>query len=166
MLNLKDSLNSLESSDEFKNFRKNNKRAYLCSFFRIVGESESSDWQIDFYLPEKDKMTSFSVSDKVKIIDADSKIFKKKEKTVDPLNLDKLKINLDNAFSIIEELKNKKYRNEEIGKKIIILQSIKIPMWNITYLTTSLNILNVKINAVSGKILEESFKPALSFQAK
>jgi uncharacterized protein YpmB len=51
-------------------------------------------------------------------------------------------------------------------KKIFILQQKESPIWNITYLTQSLNILNMKINAETGQIIEEKIESAMNFQKK
>lgn len=52
------------------------------------------------------------------------------------------------------------------SKKIFILQQKESPIWNITYLTQSLNILNMKINAETGQIIEEKIESAMNFQKK
>jgi hypothetical protein len=52
------------------------------------------------------------------------------------------------------------------SKKIFILQQKESPIWNITYLTQSLNILNMKINAETGQIMEEKIESAMNFQKK
>mgnify|MGYP006434371207 CR=1 FL=1 len=52
------------------------------------------------------------------------------------------------------------------SKKIFILQQKESPIWNITYLTQSLIILNMKINAETGQIMEEKIESAMNFQKK
>ncbi len=53
---------------------------------------------------------------------------------------------------------------EEITKKIIILQQKESPLWNITYITKSLNILNLKVDAISGKLLEQKTENIMNFK--
>lgn len=103
---------------------------------------------------------------KVRILNTDSKVFKKEGLKVDKLNLDEIKITLKEALDIVSNLKNEKYKNEKPNKIIVILQKIKKPLWNITYLTAAFNILNVKIDAKSGRIIEEKIMPALSFNSQ
>jgi hypothetical protein len=163
MLELKELYNNIKNSKEFKEWHKKNLDFYLCSFFTILDEQ---GWQVDYYSPSKDRITSFTCEKKVKILNIDSKIFKKEGLKVDKLDLDEIKINLQKALDIVLNLKNKKYPNEKSNKIIVILQKIKKPLWNITYLTATFNILNVKIDAKSGKIIEERIMPALSFKSQ
>lgn len=169
MLNLKDSLEQVKNSPQFKNWLKENPKSHLCNFFKIADPKnlDEANWQIDFYNPEKDRITSFMAEeDRISILESDSKIFKKKKTKVEELKLENVKINLNKALNIINKLKNKKYSNENINKIIIILQKIKIPIWSITYLTTSFNILNVRIDAESGKIIKENLEPVLKFKTE
>jgi Zn-dependent metalloprotease len=163
MLELKELHDAVQNSKEFKEWHKKNSDFYLCSFFTILNEQ---GWQVDYYSPSKDRIASFTYDKKIKILDTDSKIFKKEGLKVDKLNLDDIKINLKKALDIVIKLRDKKYKNEKANKIIIILQNIKKPLWNITYLTSTFNILNVKIDAKSGKILEEKIMPALSFKSQ
>ncbi len=163
MLELKELYDTIQSSKEFKDWHKKNPDFYLCSFFTILDEKR---WQVDYYSPSKDRITSFTCEKKVKILNVDSKIFKKEGLKVDKLNLNKIKINLKKALDIVSDIKNKKYPNEKANKIIIILQKIKKPLWINTYLTSTFNILNAKIDAKSGKIIEEKIMPALSFKSQ
>src|SRR3989344_3595188 len=161
-MEIKELLERVMNSRLYKNFN-NDDKAYLCSFFKIDGEEEQDEWQVDFYNPEKDKITSFKeIGNQIRIIGKDSKIFKEKEAKVNELRIDKVKIAPEDAIKAVDELKKKKYSGEEALRRIVILQSTKElkENWNITYLTTSFNILNVKINAKNGKVIEESLKPA------
>ena len=164
-MEIKELLERVLNSRLYKNFN-NDDKAYLCSFFKIDGEEEQDEWQVDFYNPEKDKITSFKeIGNQIRIIGKDSKIFKEKEAKVNELRIDKVKIAPEDAIKAVDELKKKKYSGEEALRRIVILQSTKElkENWNITYLTTSFNILNVKINAKNGAVIEESLKPALTF---
>ena len=164
-MEIKELLERVMNSRLYKNFN-NDDKAYLCSFFKIDGEEEQDEWQVDFYNPENDKITSFKeIGNQIRIIGKDSKIFKEKEAKVNELRIDKVKIAPEDAIKAVDELKKKKYSGEEALRRIVILQSTKEfkENWNITYLTTSFNILNVKINAKNGKVIEESLKPALTF---
>ncbi len=162
MIELKELYDHIQDSKEFKSWHKKNSDFYLCSFFTILNEQ---GWQVDYYSPSKDRIASFIFEQKLKVLNTDSKVFKKEGLKVDKLNLDEIKINLETALDIVLKLKNKKYSNEKANKVIVILQKIKKPLWNITYLTATFNILNVKIDAKSGKIIEEKIMPALSFKS-
>ena len=68
-----------------------------------------------------------------------------------------------------EDIKNKienilnKYK-ETAARITVILQKQKIPMWNIIYITKKFNILNIKINAENGEVIEEKTVPLVSFE--
>lgn len=157
-MSFKDDVDKIKNSDVFKNLKK---KLYLCSCFAI-----DDDWQYDFYDKKSKKITSFKVVDKVKLLEEGSKVFQKEEIVLERLNLDDVKIKLSEALLKIDKIKKEKADSENINKKIIILQHIKVPLWNISFLTTSFNILNVKINAVNGEIISEKFESLLNFRVK
>ena len=99
--------------------------------------------------------------------DENSKIFKPEDQKVHELELKKVKISMEEALNMVENIRLEKYGKEIPAKKIIILQQLKKPTWNITFLTSALNVLNVKVDASSGMAIEDSLVAALSFnQAK
>jgi uncharacterized protein YpmB len=65
---------------------------------------------------------------------------------------------------LMKKLINEKYNSEKETKKIIILQQTDFPIWNVTYVTTALNVLHVKINAITGEIIEEKFESIMKFK--
>ena len=152
---IKEFLEELKKSEIFKKFKEKNQLAYNSSISKIQKEL-----QIDYYDPNTDKITSFTKRDN-KIISQESEVFRKEKIEIPELKLDKIKITL----KAIEDIIAMKYQ-EIPTKKIFILQQIESPIWNITYLTTKLDILNVKIDAISGEIIEETIESALNLQQK
>jgi hypothetical protein len=150
---LKEFLQELKESKEFKQFKEKNALAYNTSFFLV-----DKQLFVYFYDPNSDKITSF-IKQNNEIVSQEDEIFRKEKSEIKELQLDKVKISLKDAEGIIE----KKYQ-DEATKKMFILQQTEFPIWNITYLTTKLDILNVKINAISGEILEEKIESALNLQ--
>jgi len=156
----KKSLDVLVKSKEFKKWKETSKESYLASGFIMLNEDynenlDNLEWQIDFYSPSKDLMTSFFIKDKIISLKEGQKILKKEDVTIEELKLDKVKISLKDALAKIE----KKYPKDAPNKVIIILQSVKVPVWNISFLTSSFNLLNVNIDAEQGDIIKESMKP-------
>ncbi|MBT4835640.1 hypothetical protein HON86_03435 [Candidatus Woesearchaeota archaeon] len=152
---IKEFLEELKKSEIFKKFKEKNQLAYNSSISKIQKEL-----QIDYYDPNTDKITSFTKRDN-KIISQESEVFRKEKIEIPELKLDKIKITL----KAIEDIIAMKYQ-EIPTKKIFILQQKESPIWNITYLTQSLNILNMKINAETGQIIEEKIESAMNFQKK
>lgn len=153
---IKSQYKKLISSKVFKDWEQNNKNYYLSSYV-LINEIP----QFDFYNPKIDKITSFILNKTVEIT-KDQNIFKKSKDKIQKLNLEKIKITLKKAFNIINSLK--KYKNIKFTKKIVILQNIKIPLWNISLITSNFNILNIKINAVNGNIISENYESLLNFK--
>lgn len=154
MLNFK----KLTDSQVFKEWKENNKKDYLCSYV-LINEVP----QFDFYNPKTDKITSFIINKEIEM-KKEQNIFKKSKDKIYELNLDKVKIPLEKAEEIINNLE--KYKKETFNKKIIILQSKKNPLWNLSLITTTLNILNIKIDAVTGEVLSETFESLLNLKVE
>lgn len=157
MEELKKLVESVENSSEFKKFKE---EIYLCSLFSIMDKSEGN-WQIDYYNEKKDKIVSFVVENG-NVKSEESKIFKDKDEKVAKLDLNEVKINLKEAIKLVNEIHKGKYQNETVNKKIVILQVINKPIWNITYVTAGFNVVNFKLNAVSGDLVSDNISSALS----
>lgn len=154
---LKEFAKKVAESNEFKERIAN---CYLASCF-----SMNEGWQLDFYNPETHKMLTFSKeADRISVQDEED-IFQRYESKIEELKIDSIKTDLDIALKKVDGLMQSKYANEKKDKAIIILQTIRgVPVWNITYLTTSLKILNAKINALTGTILTEKMENIISFK--
>lgn len=146
---IKEIIKELKASKEFKKFQDKNPTAYLCNICYL-----DSSWQPDYYEPEKDKIVSFTKQDD-EFISQESEIFRKEKTKLEELNLNEIKIDLTKA----EEIMNAKYPVDP-SQKIIVLLKDKVPIWNITYLTLKLEIINMQINAISGKIIEDKVESA------
>jgi len=158
---IREDLSKIKGSEEFKEFIELNPESYLCSCFLF---NEANDlWQFDFYNKTNKKITSFLVTDKIEKSDEDE-VFRKDKEDLTELKLDDIKIDLDKAFEIFETRNKEKYENEEAEKKIVILQFYKSLIWNITYITKRFNVLNIKIDAIKGSIMEESKKGVMNFK--
>src|SRR3989344_3701834 len=144
----------LTSSEIFRKWKLKHKDSFLCSFI-IMNEKI----QFDFY-NKNDTMTSFNVNGKVDK-DENQKIFKKGN--LNELKLEDIILTKEKALEIID----KKYPDEKFNRRIIILQNPEKPFWNITLITSSLKLLNAKID-MKGNIISETFEPLTNFmkQAK
>ncbi|MEK6841007.1 MAG: hypothetical protein AABX45_00230, partial [Nanoarchaeota archaeon] len=75
----------LINSEKFKSWKNKSKDAYLCSVFLLKDEEKSSDWQFDYYLLEKNKMTTFIVGKNIEV-SKNQKIFSSSKK-IEEINL-------------------------------------------------------------------------------
>lgn len=162
---LKEGLKELQKAEEFKNFKKKNPKAYLASCVTIVEGKNVGDWQVGYYIPKKHKITSFVLKEHIESKGEDD-VFQKEKTSIKKLNLKKVKINLSKALEILEKLRKKKYSGEFPNKVIAVLQVIEDePVWNLTLLTTTLKVLNVKLDAVNGSVISDKIENFLSFKA-
>lgn len=145
---LKEQLKKLTSSKDFK------ESGYLCSAFVMCSPSEvdRQNWQFDFYDPKKDKITSYHVEPEIKKVNLEQDVFKEEKTKVNELKIEKNFV----AFKKIYELaiQTLKEESETPNKTIILLQQMERPIWNLTFVTDSFKLVNIKIDAVASKILE------------
>lgn len=150
---LKSDLELIKNSPEFQ------KDLYLSSCSKL-----QKDWQLDFYSKKTKTITSFTVKDnKPELISKDSKIFQKLPKDLEKLNLNKIAVEFIEAEKIAEQ-EQKKLCPDSINKKIIILQKIKYPIWNLTYITSTLKIINIKINAQTEEVIDSTCESVMQFR--
>jgi hypothetical protein len=157
-MSFKEILKDLKDSEVFKDWSIENPTAYICNCFNI----DEGDWQFCFYSPTKDNITTFSNK---QILESDSEIFRKEKDAIKKLNIENIRIDLPQALEIFENINKKKYSKEKPTKKIVILQKLNVPTWNITYLI-SFNILNIKIDAITGRVISENLNSVMDFKAK
>lgn len=163
MNKLQQVLKLVEDSDVFKNWHKKHANFYLCAFFRNIGNMDNIEWQVHYYWPENDTITVFSVGAEINIVEEDSLILKRNDEKVEELKLDNINVDLLRALEIADNYIKENYPKEEIVKRLIILQKLKRIVWNITCMTLSVNLLNVKLDAESGEVIEESMGPLLKY---
>lgn len=161
---LKESLEILKSSEEFKTWYKNNEKSFLSSCFTIIEDIKGGiiNWEIGYYSPKEDVMTSFLVTKDKILIKKDQNILRKKGYKIEKLYISEVNTEINKILKEIEE----KHPDEKAVKIIIILQKMGSTNWNITFITEKFNILNVKVDSKYGKILHEEIKPIASFTSK
>jgi len=137
-------LYQLESSEEFKKFKQENKNAYLCAEFLILDfETGVDSYQIDYSL-EDGKIATFSLGEKVEMQICE--------------NLGKPLSEIKNIKLSPEELKEiaiRNLKNKPITKIIAVLQNIdNEEIWNLTCITKGLAIIKLKIKDSNSQLLE------------
>lgn len=145
---LKEQLKKLTSSKDFK------ETGYLCSAFVMCAPSEINrqNWQFDFYDRKKDKITSYHVEPEIKKINIEQDVFKEEKTEVNELKIEKDFITFKKIYELA--INTLKKENETPNKLIILLQQLEQPTWNLTFVTDSFKLINIKIDAVTSKILE------------
>ena len=149
-----EALKKLESSSEFKEWKGKNKEMYLVHGFAMLGscKEDPMNWQIGYFDEKDDKITPMEVNGGVSIGQPQD-VFKKSE-TIKKLDAKKVKINLGKALEENEKIRLEKYAKETPVKVFVVLQNIEEgQVWNITTATNTMNTINTKIDAGTGKVL-------------
>lgn len=167
-MTIKLAIEKLEKNPEFLEWKKENKNAFLSYAFTVLEENKQSDWQIGYYDKKNDKMTTFMFKNDDIVICPDEEIFKKENAKIIKLDIKKVNVSLDKALNYADEFQKKKFPKEESLKIIAILQNISglSNIWNITQITKNFKILNIKINANTGKIIKYNLLSVFDFKRK
>ena len=144
---IKEVVDKIEGSEAFKKFQKEHPEFYLVHLFYL--EPDES-WQVGYYSKTSDKIVVFS-GDPVTVSEEDDPF--KKHGAVHALDLPAVKIDFDKAMELVEEARQKEHSAELVNKKIVILQYIEQVVWNITLISAQFNLINVRVDAVTGDVL-------------
>lgn len=141
MLEFKQALSKLQDSEVFRDYQKKNASSYLTNSLYI------HEWQINYFSPKTNLITSFVINSRIakKSLEAGNKKFPK-------LNSVKITVDINAALS------TSKVSGTEVTTIIIIQTENSIPVWNISIPTPSLKVINVKVSAETGEVLERSEK--------
>ncbi|MBW3003519.1 hypothetical protein KY328_03885 [Candidatus Woesearchaeota archaeon] len=160
-------LKKLKESKAFKDWRKDNKELFLTTGFIVIEKGKDLPWMIGYYDAKTDKMSSFLVDDKECVFEKVDSVFKKPDEKIYELDLEKVKLDLEEILDIIEKYRKEKYSHEHVIKTILVLQNLEKfgNVWNITLVTQAFNAINMKINAVDGKLLDDNWSSLISYTA-
>ncbi len=110
-------MEKLLNSKEFLKFKKENPTVFMCSGFFAIDkksiESKENQQNIDFYLPELNKMFSVKLNQNpLEIIPVENFGFSDKSK------IEKISDNIDFNFEELEKIIEEKMHEEKINKKV------------------------------------------------
>ncbi|MEM3374282.1 MAG: hypothetical protein QW757_02585 [Candidatus Woesearchaeota archaeon] len=154
-MELNKAIELLNNSEIYKKWKKENPKYYLSHAFIMIDPQVKLEWQIGYCNPENNKIITFAISDDEKITEnPESESLYNKE--ILKLDINKVKINLDNALEKAEQKQKEKYKEHFPFKKIVLLQNLEIgQVWNITYVTRTFKTLNIKIDSETGEIISD-----------
>lgn len=157
-------IDELINSKEYSDFKIKNKDYYLAHGFVQLNANFTlkSNWQIGFYSPKKDNLAVFETNP-IKLLPFE-KAFKKDGEISELKNIQ----NLKTTNEILELLKihhKKKYLSQIPSSYLIIVQIIEnIPVYNITTITTSFSMINIRFNALTGEIILDECRSILDLR--
>lgn len=154
-------LEKLNASNEFKDFQKKNKDAFMVAGFFILDlELGQNLSQLDFYVPSKKKIAAFTLDKQITMQLLDLVNVKKEPEKLDA----KTKIDTDSIHGLLEdEMKNRNI-TEEIKKIIAIIQTIDgKKIWNLNCILSGMGLLNAHVDDESQTILKMEKKSMMDY---
>ncbi len=158
MIDLKQVQSEIEASPLFQDWKKQNMHAYLIHFFCM----DEKEVQVGYYDEKTDVIATFLKAGKITKTE-DKEIFRQ-EKKIAPLEMSSVKIPLHDAVQKAEALQKQKYPGDMVSKKILVLQTLNnIPTYNMTLITMTFKMINIRVDAATGNVLEEKMQPIMDF---
>jgi hypothetical protein len=159
----------IENSKEFKDFIHQNPHYYLVHVFTTV-DSETVDnglWQIGYYSKDTDKIVVFEDHDDLVFIHPPAEALKKDE-YIQKLDLTELKVSREEAIKTCNNTIKEHYPRELFSKAICLLQNLPEfgQVWNITIVTLALGVVNIKIDAISGKVVKHTKENLMNWKSE
>ncbi|MBU0470848.1 MAG: hypothetical protein KKA62_03395 [Nanoarchaeota archaeon] len=146
----------LENSELFLRWKENHQDSYLSHFFCPLDQNYKlkGSWEIGYYNPKDDKIVVFMLKEDGSFeMKKEDEVFKKPEDKVTGLNLEKVKISYEDALEIFKKNYQTFFPKALLGDGFIVLQNIEEKtLWNFTFVTKSLQFINLKINSEDGKV--------------
>lgn len=159
-----DAIAKIEDSKEYSKWSKENRSAFLAHAFTMKEEAGFESWQVGYFNPEHDKVTVFELDEKIQMM-PESEVFKKEETLVKALDREKIKLDVEEALSAALSFGHEKYPQIRSGKQIIVLQNIEEgQVWNITFISPSMDVLNIKVSSDEGTIVSHNLTRIFEFK--
>lgn len=158
---IKELIKELESSEVFKEWKKEHSEVYLSHLFKQVNSNieDKTDWDIGYYNPENEKVTVFSLNDDGDfVLKNTDDVFKKETSIVECLNMEEVKLNFPEAVEKFKELIPKEFPAKALmlGDGFVILQCLnQKTTWNLTLITKKLTMINLKISSKDGELISK-----------
>jgi hypothetical protein len=145
---------NLAADNIFQDWRKQHPSAFLSHFFAALQPNlELKDaWELGYFDPQNEKMTVFVANNGFEIKPEDS-VFSKDKPQVEELDLSKLHLDFQQAKNVYSENKQL-FSTQQLGGGFVVLQVLaQQPVWNFTFISKSLQFCNLKIDAITGKLI-------------
>jgi hypothetical protein len=160
-MNIHQAIEYVEESPEYLSFRKSTDEHYLVHAFTMIDQGTQAPWQIGYYLPKDDKLVVFEATETV-VRKPEEEAFKEGG-SIPLLNAHVVTVKLEQALEQAQETLIGKYPHEKVNKHVCILQTIDdTPVWNLTLITLSFNMFNVRINAKTAEIISSNLSSILN----
>jgi hypothetical protein len=136
-MELKELITQIKQKESFQKFITENPSAYLAAVFVVLDDTEKDSYQLDFFIPENNKI-AISAYPFEKIIIQEDEI--KQAQRLDA----NLSVDINNLREKVNEVKNKNNMEKiKISKTIGILKDDE---WRLTCLSLTLDIIKINLN--------------------
>jgi hypothetical protein len=136
-------LEELQNKPKYKTFQSQNPDTFFAAAFLILDlENETEQIQLDFFLPQQNKIATFSHPF------SQPKIHEDKIENMQPQTTE-IKIDIDHLEEKCKQLIKENNHPMNPTKIIAILRD---DIWNLTCMDNALGITRIKINAISEKL--------------
>ncbi len=157
---IKEKYNNLIATEMYKEFLEHNPDYELSHFFLVSESGNLVDEQIGFYSKESDKVVSF---DLLRHSVSEPEGAAKTSGVIPSFKVEDVKVDIDEALKITNKLIDKEYSQHMTTKAICILQTLdKVLLWNLTLVTNTLHMINVRINAKTKEVIKHNAQPLMS----
>ena len=160
-MDIKELISKVESSEEYKNWRSANSKAFLASIFTIP-DSDPEEWHLNYFDAEKEEINSFVVGEDIKLITHTEILSDGVPEALEP---EKVSVPFDKVLSIANDLMKKKYPAFKPARSMVVLQYIDgKQLWNISFFSALLHTLNIRIDASNGTVLLDKLLSIIHFE--
>lgn len=151
-----DAVLELKQNRPFISWKEAHPQCVLSHFFSSLDSQyqAKSTWEIAFYDPKKEKIVVFVHNQAGEItLQKEEDIFKRESDVVEELELKSVTIPFEKARTIFTGKVKELFPKMVLGDGFIVLQTILgKTLWNFTFITKTLQFINIKINAASGEV--------------
>jgi hypothetical protein len=158
MTDVHDVVDKVESSAAFLAFNAENPHHYLVHAFSTAG-AHIDPMELGYYGKEADKITVFK-TDPLTRMPAEE-VFKERG-VLEALDLSLVKLGLTQALAKAEEYRHDAYPKHQTMKTICVLQQKQRPIWNMTIVTNTLNMINMRIDAQTGELISREMQSIMN----
>lgn len=153
----------IEDNPVFKEFKQAHPDAYLVHVFQMK-KIKDLDEQVGYYDPKTKEVTTFS-RDPVKLIASD-KTFNPEQEDLKELDMKTVSVSVDEALAAAQKVLDKHYSAQNVTQEICILQHLDTQLWNLTLVTNAFNMINIRVDAASGKVTSHEQRSIMNLGTK
>jgi hypothetical protein len=154
-------LDSLQNSLAFTSWKKEHDNSFVSHFFIPINSTfeQKGEWEIGYYIIDTKKVTTFILEKEKWILkSSDQLVANTGKEDVTKLDTSTVKISFEDAMIKVKDLIEKEFPGHLgiLGEGFCILQQYKgTVLWNVSFITQKMTMINIKISAVTGEFFSK-----------